>query len=107
MSSDKPSYKRYKRGNLIGDAILNRIVSESYQRGMKECVPIILNWRDIVGDEVAKLATPVKLSKSILYLATNDYEFFNNFLYIKKDITTKIYNVYPNLVSDIKIKLLE
>jgi predicted nucleic acid-binding Zn ribbon protein len=86
-------------------SILDSVLKE-HNFGDVDTHKVFCQWKDLAGPKVAAHATPVRMSKRILYVEVDDPVWLAQLKYMKADIMNKIdRQIRADLFSDLKFFL--
>jgi predicted nucleic acid-binding Zn ribbon protein len=86
-------------------SILDSVLKE-HNFGDVDTHKVFCQWKDLAGPKVSAHATPVRMSKRILYVEVDDPVWLAQLKYMKADIMNKIdRQIKTDLFSDLKFFL--
>ncbi|OQX89209.1 MAG: hypothetical protein B6D65_04355 [candidate division Zixibacteria bacterium 4484_93] len=96
-------YRRRGRPEAIGD-ILGRILERHGLKKRVEESGAVLIWDDVVGEQVSKHTTPVKIERGVLFIHCESASWRQEISFLKSDLIKKLNkHLGKKLIKDIVI----
>lgn len=104
MTKRAPSSTKNSRAKALGDVIEELAQSLGIKKKLRE-YDAVLQWEEIVGEQIAKVATATRITKGVLFVKVKTGTWRNELTMRKPEIIRKInIAIGEDIVGDIKFQ---
>ena len=90
------------RPKTLGEALLEAFRHFEIEKPMEQHRALYL-WENVVGDQIARVTTPQKIEKNVLFVAVDSPVWRNELIFLKRNIIRDLNQVLTgNAIKDIK-----
>ncbi len=104
MTKRATSSTKHSRAKALGDAIEELVQNLGIKKKLRE-YDAVLQWEQIVGEQIAKVSTATRITKGVLFVKVKTGTWRNELTMRKPEIIKKINTtIGEEIVGDIKFQ---